>query len=76
MIYFFLNQFHNTECAVRIPERLTRDTQRETYQAIEKSACLGNPTSHRQIQKIRRTLCPSGGYPNCMCGIVRNERND
>lgn len=79
MIYRMFNAFHNTEVAVRLPKNFvqTRHDQREVFEGIEFAAkVMQSPLYVRKLARIRRTLCPSGGYPKCMCGIVRNERND
>lgn len=87
MLYTFYNVFHGTEVAVELPNNFVgeRETQQEVYHRIEYIAgqkpifsAIGCQIAKfaGKLARIRRTLCPSGGYPNCMCGIVRNERND
>lgn len=87
MLYTFYNVFHNTEVTVELPNHFVgeRETQREVFERIEHIAeqrSIASPLGCQiakfagKLARIRRTLCPSGGYPNCMCGIVRDECND
>lgn len=74
MLYTFYNAFHNTEVAVRLPKNFvqTCNGQREVFEDIQFAAkVMESPIYVRKLARIRRALCPSGGYPKCMCGIVR-----
>ena len=57
------NSFHNSSVRVRVP-----DTDSDHWLDLRIAAHEGDESAKRKVQRIRRTLCGSGG---CQCGTVR-----
>ena len=64
------NSFHNTSCAVMVPDAIADLGQSEIWNNITYPLYTGSatPAQKARIRRIERTLC---GSNDCTCGVVR-----